>query len=118
MHVLPAEAEPLQDPRAEILHDHVARLDQIDQHVLPHRVLEVDRDGSLVAVEHREVEAVGVGDVAQLSAGHVARRRFQLDDVRAQKAHELAAGGPGLNVRHVEHADTGKCFVHECLAAL
>ena len=68
-------------------------------------MLGVDGDRSLVAVEHREIEAVGAFDVAQLSAGDIAHPRpLHLDDVGAHIGEELGAGRPRLHMGEVEDA--------------
>jgi hypothetical protein len=57
-------------------------------------------------VQHREVEAVHAGNVAQLSAGDVAfARPFDLDDVGAQPCEQLRARRSRLHVREVQDAD-------------
>src|SRR5207248_11589955 len=79
-------------------------LQQIDEHLLAFGALHVDGDRALVAVQHREVQAVGFRHVAQLPARRVALRVLELDDIRAQPREELRARRPGLHVRHVEDA--------------
>src|SRR2546425_11423320 len=83
---------------------------EIDEHLLALGALHVDGDRALVAVEHREVQAVGVRHVAQLASGRVALRVLELDDVRAHPGEELRARRPRLHVRHVEDADPFECF--------
>ena len=62
---------------------------------LPLRVLGIDRDRALVAVEHREIEAVGALHVAQLAARDVADARpLDLDAVGAHVGQKLRAGRP------------------------
>ena len=62
--VLPGEPHPIECTRSEVLHQHVAVLDQRFEHFLALLMLGVDRDRALVVVEHREIEAVHPGDVA------------------------------------------------------
>ena len=112
LHPLPSEPEPVQNPRAEVLHEHVALLHQPGEDLLSALVLEVHRDRALVAVEHGEVEAVGVRDIAQLLAGGVPEGRLQLDHVRPHERQQLAGGGPRLDVSHVQNADAVECFAH------
>jgi len=58
----------------------------------------------LFAVQHGEVQAVGVRDVAQLAARRVALRVLELDDVRAHPREQLRARRPRLHMGHVENA--------------
>ena len=62
--VLPGEAHAVERAGREILHQHVALLDQRVEDALALRVLGVDRDRALVVVEHREVERVRALHVA------------------------------------------------------
>ncbi len=100
--LLPAEAEAVEHAGAEILHDDVALLQQVDEHLLTLGALHVYRDRALVAVEHGEVQAVGVRHVAQLPARRVALRRLELDHVRAQPGEQLRAGRARLHVHALE----------------
>src|SRR3984893_5158907 len=82
--VVPGEPHAVEGAGGEILHQHVAMLDQPLEDFLALGVFGIDRDRALVAVEHGEVEAVGALHVAQLPAGDVARPRpLDLDHVRA-----------------------------------
>ena len=109
---LPPEAEPIQNTRPEVLHQHVAALHQPGKDLFALVVLQVHGDRALVAVQHREVEAVGVRDVPQLFARGVSHRRFELDDVRTQEGHQLARGRTRLNVGHVQNANVRKRLIH------
>ena len=72
---------------------------------LPFGCLRVDRDRALVAVEHREIEAVGALHVAQLAARDVADARpLDLDAVGAHVGEKLRAGRARLHVGEVEDA--------------
>lgn len=107
---LPGEAHPVDGPGAEVLHEDVGLGDQLGEDLLAALALHVEGDASLVAVQHREVEAVDAGDVAQLLAGDVARGRLQLDHVSAEPGQELGAGRTRLHMGHVEDADTIQCL--------
>jgi hypothetical protein len=72
--------------------------------------LHVHGNRPLVAVEHREIERVGIRHVAQLAARRVALRVLELDHVRAHPGEELRAGGTGLDVRHVQNAYAFQSF--------
>src|SRR2546425_11168872 len=80
-------------------------LQEIDEHLLAFGALHVDGDRALVAVEHREIQAVSIRNVAQLAAGRVPLGILELDDVRPHPGEELRARRAGLDVRHVEDAD-------------
>ena len=108
--LLPRESEPVEHAGPEILHDDVALLQQLDEYRLAVGRLHVDRDRALVAVQHREIQAVRIGHVAQLAARRIARGRLQLDHVRSHPRQQLRAGRPRLHVRHVENADSLECF--------
>ena len=103
--VLPGQPHAVERAGREILHQHVAVLDQPVEDLLALGVLGVDRDRALVAVEHREIEAVGAFHVAQLPARDVADARpLDLDAVGAHIAEQLRAGRTRLHVREVEDA--------------
>ena len=64
-------------------------------------------------VEHREVEAVDIGDVAQLAARGVAfAGLLDLDHVGAEPGQQLRAGRARLDVREVENADAVSAAVY------
>jgi hypothetical protein len=50
---------------------------------LPSECFHVHRNRALVAIQHGEVKAVRVGDIAQLTARRIALRVLELDDIRA-----------------------------------
>jgi hypothetical protein len=57
-------------------------------------------------VQHREIEAVHVRNVAQLSARDVAfAGALDLDHVGAEPCEQLRAGRSRLHVREIEDAD-------------
>ena len=62
-------------PGAEVLDQDVAALQQLGEDLLALVGLHVEGEAALVAVEHREVEAVDVRQVAQLAAGDVPAAR-------------------------------------------
>ncbi len=107
MHLFPAKTEPVEHAGTEVLHDNIAGLDQVREDGLTVGILEIHRNRALVAVQHREVEAVCVGEIPELLASCIASRRLEFDDVRAEKAHQLARRRTGLDMGHVENANTG-----------
>ena len=101
--VLPGEPHAVERAGREILHQHVALLDQPVEDFLALGVLGVDRDRALDAVEHGEIEAVGALHVAQLAARDVADAGpFDLDHVGAHIGEQLRAGRSRLHVGEVE----------------
>src|SRR3954470_9062218 len=105
--VLPREAETVHHARAEVLDQDVGAVDQLAEDLLALVGLHVEGEAPLVAVEHREVERVHVGQIAQLGAGDVtAARLLDLDDVRSHPGEQLGADRTGLHVRHVDDADS------------
>jgi hypothetical protein len=110
--VLPGETHAVQGAGAEVLDHDVGLLDQLLEHFLALGRLGVQGQRTLVAVEHREVERVGIGDVTQLAAGDVAgARTLDLDHVSAEPGQQLGAGGTGLHVREVDDLDALEGFV-------
>ena len=103
--VLPGEPHAVERAGREVLHQHVAVLDQALEDFLALGMLGVDGDRALVAVEHGEIEAVGALHVAQLAARDVADAGpLDLDAVGAHVAQELRAGRARLHVGEVEDA--------------
>src|SRR6266581_2410837 len=110
---LPGEAHSVQGARSEVLDQHVATPDQGFQNLLALRVLGIDGDRALVVVQHREVETVHAGDVAQLSARRIAfAGLFHLDDVGAEPGQQLRAGRSRLDVGEIEDADSVQSLGH------
>src|ERR1700758_4497583 len=103
--VLPGEPHAVERAGPEVLHQHVAMLDQAVEDFLALGMLGVDGDRALVAVEHGEIEAVGAFDVTQLAARDVAAARpLDLDAVCAHIGEQLRAGWARLHVGEVEDA--------------
>ena len=111
----PGEAHAIEHAGGEVFDHYVAGLDQRLQHLLALGRLGVEGDGPLVVVQHGEIQAVGVRQVAQLAAGDVTLARpFDLDDVGAEPGEQLGAGRPRLHMREVENPHALKCFAHAC----
>ena len=102
-------AHPVDGAGPEVLDHDVGAADQLGQQLLAALRLGVEGDAPLVAVEHREVERVGVRHVAQLAARRVALRVLELDHVRAHPGEQLTAGGSRLDMGHVQDADAFEC---------
>jgi hypothetical protein len=111
--VLPGEAHAIERARREVFDQHVARLHQPLEDFLALGMLGVDRDRSLVAVQHREVERIGALHVAQLRARDVADAgTFHLDAVRAHVGQQLRARGAGLDVGEIKNAHAIEGLAH------
>src|ERR1700737_2349461 len=83
------------------------------EELLPVGALHVEGDAALVAVEHREIEAVRAGDVAKLTAGDVSPSwRLQLDDVRPEPGQQLRSRGTRLDMGHVQNANAVQRLTH------
>ena len=91
LQLVPPEAHTLDRAGAEVLGKDVEPRQQLSKDPLALRGLHVQRDAPLVAVEHREVEAVDSWDVAQLLARDIAGGSLQFHDVRAQPGEDLRA---------------------------
>src|SRR5690606_17591220 len=101
----PGEAHAIQRARSEVLDHHVALLDQALKHFLALLVLGVQGHGALVVVQHREVQAVHAGNVAQLRASRITYTgAFDLDHVSAEPGQKLSAARAGLHVGEIKNA--------------
>src|SRR5258707_14479589 len=106
LNALPRESHAVQGSGREIFHQNVAMLDQALQDLLAMIALRVERYGSLVVIEHREIQAVHIRQIAQLLAGDVsATGPLNFYDVGTEQAQQLRTDGPGLDVREIENAD-------------
>src|SRR3954464_10800541 len=104
--VLPREPEAIHHAGAEVLDHYVGAVHELAEDLLALVGLHVEGERPLVAVQHREVQGVHVGQVAQLGAGDVpAPRLLDLDDVGSHPREELRADRAGLHVRHVNDSD-------------
>ena len=102
----PSKSHAVKHAWREVLNEHVADFDESGEHLHPLRILGVDRDRALIVVQHCEVKAVHIRDVAELAARDVAGARpLHLDHVRAEPRQKLRAGWSGLHVREVEYPD-------------
>jgi hypothetical protein len=77
-----AEARPCRRAGGEILHEHVRRADHPPQQGGVGRILEVERDRLLAAVEPDEIGALAVHDMV-VAAGEIALFALDLDHPRA-----------------------------------
>src|SRR5208283_4680891 len=80
--MLPGQTHPVERAGREIFYQDIATLHQRFQYFLAFRVLGIDRNRPLVVIEHREIQAVDAGYVAQLTTRDVAlARAFDFYDV-------------------------------------
>ena len=109
---LVAEAEPVHHAARVVLDEHVRGVNQCEQRVPVCGTFEVEHDAALVAVDATEVaavEAVGVRlRVGVVEAGHVAGRRFDLDDVGPHVGEDHRAVRSGQGLGEVDDTDVGK----------
>ena len=80
-----------------------ARRDHLDQQVAPLRVLQVERDGALVGVEHREGQRRAADHAAPAQV--LAALRLDLDHVGAGLRHQERRVGPVVDLREIDNGD-------------
>ena len=105
----PIRPEPhlREHPGTEVLHQHVRGAKEIGEGGAARVAIQVEDDGSLVAVELREVPAQALADGAR-AAHEVAVRALDLDDVRSHVREELGAEGPGQHPGEVNDPNPGE----------
>src|SRR3984957_7248599 len=110
---LPGKTHPIERAGRKILDQHIAMPDQLLEHRLAVLAFGVERDRALVMVQHREVQAVHVRNIAQLFARDIAGAgAFHFDDVSAEPGQQLRAGRTRLHMREVEYAHAIQCLRH------
>ena len=104
-HRLVIDAEPVLYGRFEILDDDVGLFRHLHEELMAFLALQIDRDRALGAVEHGEIKAIGLRNIAELAARDVAGARpFDLDHIGTHESEKLGAGRTGLHVREIEDA--------------
>src|SRR5215471_5819959 len=93
-------AEPLVDAGPHVLHQHIRRLHEAVEHLLPRTVLQVHGDGALAAIP-----AVEAG---QLAKG-IALERLDLEHARPHVGEHHGAVGAGEVRGAVQHRDAVEC---------
>ena len=74
-------------------------------------MLRVQGDAAFVVVQHREIQAVNVGNVPKLAPRGVALSgTLHLYDVGAEPGQQLRAGWSGLYVGHIEDPNSFQGF--------
>ena len=107
------EPHPVEHAGREILHEHIADFDERVKDLHPLRVLGIERYRALIVVQHREIEAVHIRNIAELATRDVAGARpLHLDYIGPEPRQELRAGRPRLHMRKVEDSHPIQCFRH------
>ena len=119
-HSLIADPQPVHHAGAHVLDDRIRPFAQLEQDLAVRRVLEVEHDATLVAVDAGE-EAAEVDTVRPTLARplesrwerryptrSVAAGRLDFDDVGAEVAQQRRSVGPGERHRAVDHGDVGQ----------
>ena len=103
------EAEPRQRLGTHVGNQHVAAIEQPQHRVARARLLEIEADRALGAVEMQVFprELSGGRRTAE-RAEQVAFRWFELDHLRAEIGEAQRAGGADDDAREIEHADAGE----------
>ncbi len=112
-----AQAEAVQHPGAEVLHEHVGPVDELEERRLVGVGLEVERDRLLVAVRGQEVRGLArtlLPDERRAPATRVVAPlgHLHLDDARAQVAQHHGGVRPGQRPGEVDDDDVGKGPAH------
>jgi hypothetical protein len=101
LQVVIAEAEPVHRARTEVLGHDVGGRHELQRRGVPGRVLHVDRDALLVAVERREKAGARTGEPARV----VAVDRLDLDDFGAEVGEHESARRTHHHVHELDDAD-------------
>ena len=81
----PGQPHALKHAGREILHHHVANLDEFFKNLTAFAVFGIQRERTLVAVQHGKIQAIGIWDITQLAARDVAfAGALNLDHVGAE----------------------------------
>jgi hypothetical protein len=104
---LPADAEPVHDPGREILQQHVAALDHPEQQRAAALMLQVQCDGALVGVQHRDRKGRALAR-RRPPAQRLALRRLDLDHVGPGLGHQQGRVGPLIDLAEIEDDDAGE----------
>ena len=108
-----AEAQAIEDARPEVLEEDVGALEELAEHLLASRVLQVQGQAALVGIEREVEEAVGVRAIPERVTRDIpAAGLLDLDDVRPEPGQHLAARRPGLIVREIDDANARQRAAH------
>ena len=90
-------------------------LHKVSKKLLAALRFQVQRNGALVIIENREVNAVHALDVSHVRAGSVAAEGIlDLYHVCPKKPQKLGARWPCLHSTEVENLDSFQCLIHTC----
>ena len=113
------EAGARQPLGPHVAHEHVGLADQAEQGVEALRLLDVEADRALVAVEVDEfARHAGIAAALGHGAQQIAARRLDLDHVGAVVGQRAAADRPDHDRRHVDDADSVERAAHDLLPGL
>src|ERR1700730_14307895 len=98
-----AEPEPFDRTGREVLGEDIGLLYHLLDQLQAAVGLQIDRQRALVGVVHHEIIRI-----AKAGAAGLAARRLDLGDVGAHPGKRLGARRAGLELRQVEHANTGE----------
>ena len=107
LHRVPAEAQALHHAGPVVLDQDIGVRQQPGEHLLAGRLLEIDRDAALAALDRHRLQRHAVGEQAHL-AHRVALGRLDLDDLGAEVGQQPATGRAGEGVAQLDHAHAGQ----------
>src|SRR5712692_3599841 len=114
LNVLPGEPHPVHRARREVLDQHVGLADQLLQDRLAFGRLGVQLQRPLVAVEHREIQRVQIGDVTQLIARDVSNAwPLDFQYIGAEPRQQLRTRWSSLHAREVDNFDSFEWQLHD-----
>jgi hypothetical protein len=105
---IPAIAELLHRPRAEVLDQRVGFVEQPFENIAALRGFEVERDRFLAPVDRGEIGRFSVFERAVLARVVALLRRLDLDHPRAQLGHQHRAIGTREDAGEIDDGDAGK----------
>jgi hypothetical protein len=108
VHRVPAVAEPLHRPGAEVLDQHVGGAEELVEDAAIVLTLQVERDRLLVVVERGEVEALPAHERADAAREVADARLLHLDDARAEVREDERRVRPREDARQVDDRDAGE----------
>jgi hypothetical protein len=89
VNLLPSKPESIEHTRAKIFHNDIANFKQINKNLLTLGRLHVDRDRTLIAIEHGEVKAIRARHIAKLPSGCVTLWGFEFNNICSHPGEQL-----------------------------
>ena len=105
---LVVDAELCDGPDAKVLEHDVGALEQPEEDRFAFRMLEIERDALLVAIEVDEVRRLAAVERRPPRARDLAAERLDLDHLRAIVAEHRRRERSGERVRQIEHDDVAE----------